>query len=153
MRSSEQIWLHRSSPSGSTSRHAKCVFTALTVFRNPHMVWARAEPFAPLAALHRKVDRAVARVGIARDARAFVPHITLARLNRASGPVAPFIALHNDLASAPFVFDSFTLYESELAQGGSRYHPVVLYPLASATSAAATALTSAQVAAKPSASP
>ena len=120
---------------------------------HPHMVWARAEPFAPLAALHYNVDQAVARIGIAPDARAFVPHITLARLNRASGRAAPFIALHNDLASAPFVFDSFTLYESELAHGGSRYHPVVLYPLASATNAAATALTSAQVATKPSASP
>lgn len=118
-----------------------------------HMVWARVEPLPLLAALHRKIDQAVARVGVPPDARVFVPHITLARLNRGSGPVAPFIALHNDLASAPFVFDSLTLYESELAHGGSRYHPVARYPLASITSAAATALTSAQVAANPSSAP
>src|SRR3546814_937650 len=87
------------------------------------MVWAGVEPLAPLAALHRKVDQCLARVGVAPETRAFLPHITLARLNRAAGPVAPFLALHGDLASAPFVFDHVILYESELAHGGPRYHP------------------------------
>src|SRR3546814_2408638 len=54
----------------------------------PHMVWAGVEPLAPLAALHRKVDQCLARVGVAPETRAFLPHITLARLNRAAGPVA-----------------------------------------------------------------
>src|SRR3546814_4064428 len=99
------------------------------------MVWAGVEPLAPLAALHRKVDQCLARVGVAPETRAFLPHITLARLNRAAGPVAPFLALPGDLASAPFVFDHVILYESELAHGGSRYHPVARYPLAPTRSA------------------
>lgn len=122
----------------------------------PHMAWAGIEPQEPLAALHRKVDQLLARVGVAPETRAFVPHITLARLNRGSGPVAPFLALNSDLASPAFVFGHVTLYESELGHGGSRYHPVARYPLDgenSATSAAATASTSSQVAAKPSSSP
>jgi 2'-5' RNA ligase len=122
----------------------------------PHMVWAGVEPLVSLAALHRKVDQLLARVGIAAESRVFVPHITLARLNRGSGPVAPFLALHGDLASDDFTFDHVTLYESELGHGGSRYHPVARYPLEtenSATSAAATASTSPHVTAKPSASP
>ncbi|BBB10420.1 RNA 2',3'-cyclic phosphodiesterase [Sphingopyxis sp. EG6] len=120
----------------------------------PHTAWAGVEPAAALAGLHRKVDQLLARVGIDAEARAFVPHITLARLNRLAGPVAPFLAQHGDLASAPFVFDHVILYESEMGHGGSRYHPVARYPLdVSATSAAATALTSAQVAAKPSSAP
>jgi 2'-5' RNA ligase len=120
----------------------------------PHMVWAGVEPHAPLAALHRKVDQALARVGVAPETRAFVPHITLARLNRASGPVAPFLAQSSDLASPPFLFDHVTLYESEMGHDGSRYHPVARYPLeAEATSADATALTSSHVAAKPPSSP
>ncbi|WP_137871682.1 RNA 2',3'-cyclic phosphodiesterase [Sphingopyxis sp. 2PD] len=120
----------------------------------PHTIWAGVEPAAALAGLHRKVDQLLARVGIDAEARAFVPHITLARLNRSAGPVAPFLAQHGDLASAPFVFDHVILYESEMGHGGSRYHPVARYPLdVSATSAAATALTSAQVAAKPSSAP
>lgn len=126
----------------------------------PHMLWAKVEPFAPLAALHRKVDQMLKRVGVAPDARAFLPHITMARLNRGSGPVAPFIALHNDLTSPDFSFSHVTLYESELAHGGSRYHPVARYPLddepaadCALTSAAATDATSAQVPAKPSVAP
>ncbi|HEV7342211.1 MAG TPA: RNA 2',3'-cyclic phosphodiesterase [Sphingopyxis sp.] len=120
----------------------------------PHTVWAGVEPAAALAGLHRKVDQSLARVGIAAETRTFMPHITLARLNRSAGPVAPFLALHSDLASAAFLFDHVILYESEMGHGGSRYHPVARYPLdVSATSAAATALTSAQVAAKPSSAP
>lgn len=121
----------------------------------PHTLWAGVEPTVPLAALHRKVDQCLARVGVAPETRAFMPHITLARLNRSSGPVASFLALHGDLASAPFLFGHVILYESELAHGGSRYHPVARYPLAPNfdTSAAATAPTSSQVAAKPPSSP
>lgn len=122
----------------------------------PHMVWARVAPEDALAALHRKIEQLLVRVGVAPEPRAFVPHITLARLNRGSGPVAPFLALHSDLASPSFVFGHVTLYESELGHGGSRYHPVARYPLdaaVSATSAAATALTSSHVAPKPSSSP
>ena len=124
----------------------------------PHMIWAGVEPLAQLAALQRKIDQLLARVGVEAETRAFMPHVTLARLNRSAGPVAPFLALHSDLASAPFVFDHFILYESEMGHGGSRYHPVARYPLdvsgdLSATSAAATALTSAQVSAKPSSAP
>jgi 2'-5' RNA ligase len=120
-----------------------------------HMAWAGIEPYDPLYALHRKVDQLLARVGIAAETRAFVPHITLARLNRGSGPVAPFLALNGDLTSPSFEFGHITLYESELGHGGSRYHPVARYPLEanSATSAAATASTSSHVATKPSSSP
>lgn len=122
----------------------------------PHMIWAGVEPHEPLAALHRKVDQLLARVGVAPETRAFTPHITLARLNRGSGPVASFLALNGGLASPTFEFGHVTLYESEMGHGGSRYHPVARYPLDgenSATSAAATASTSSHVAAKPSSSP
>lgn len=122
----------------------------------PHMIWAGVAPAEPVAALHRKVDQLLARVGVPADDRAFVPHITLARLGRQTGPVAPFLTQSGDLTTPPFLFDHVILYESEMGHGGSRYHPVARYPLvpdASATSAAATALTSSHVAAKPSASP
>lgn len=122
----------------------------------PHMIWAGVAPAEPVAALHRKVDQLLARVGVPADDRAFVPHITLARLGHQTGPVAPFLAQSGDLTTPPFLFDHVILYESEMGHGGSRYHPVARYPLvpdASTTSAAATALTSSQVAAKPSASP
>ncbi|MDR6833566.1 MULTISPECIES: RNA 2',3'-cyclic phosphodiesterase [unclassified Sphingopyxis] len=128
----------------------------------PHTIWAGVEPLAALAGLHRKVDQLLARVGVAAETRAFIPHITLARLNRSAGPVAAFLTQNSNLASPPFDFTHVVLYESEMGHGGSRYHPVARYPLdvpgdvsgdASATSAAATALTSSHVAAKPPSSP
>lgn len=120
-----------------------------------HMAWAGVEPYDPLYALHRKVDQLLARVGVAPETRAFMPHITLARLNRGSGPAAPFLALNSDLSSPPFEFGHVTLYESEMGHGGSRYHPVARYPLGenSATSADAIASTSSHVDAKPSSFP
>lgn len=117
-----------------------------------HSVWAGVDPADELTALHRKVDALLARVGMAPDPRSFLPHITLARLNRMAGPVAPFIARASDLASPAFTFDHVILYESELGHGGSRYHPVARYPLAS-TSAAAMADTSSQHLAKAAVSP
>lgn len=121
---------------------------------HPHTVWAGVEPLAPLAGLHRKVDQLLARAGVAAETRAFVPHITLARLNRTAGPVAPFLAQSGGLVSPSFDFTHVILYESELAHGGARYHPVARYPLdTSATSAAATAPTSSHVAANPPSSP
>lgn len=120
----------------------------------PHTVWAGVEPLAALTGLHRKIDQLLARVGVDPETRAFTPHITLARLNRSAGPVAPFLAQHSDLGSPAFDFAHVILYESEMGHGGSRYHPVARYPLAlAATSAAATALTSSHVAAKPPSSP
>ena len=119
----------------------------------PHMVWAGVEPVAPIAALQRKVDQRLARVGVAPSTRMFVPHVTLARLNRGAGPVAPFLALNGDLASPAFLFSHVTLYESEMGHGGSRYHPVARYPLTDVTSAEAIALTSPHVVAKPPSSP
>lgn len=139
--------------------HAPAVtarITGVSLFEHrerPHMVWAGVEPAEPIAALHRKVDQLLARVGVGPETRAFLPHITLARINYRSGPVAPFLALNSDLASPAFTLDHVTLYESEMGHGGSRYHPVARYPLAAATSADATALTSSQVSAKPSSAP
>lgn len=122
--------------------------------RHLHTVWAGVEPLAPLAGLHRKVDQLLTRAGVTAETRAFVPHITLARLNRTAGPVAPFLAQSSGLVSPSFDFTHVILYESELTRSGARYHPVARYPLdASATSAAATALTSSHVAANPPSSP
>lgn len=122
----------------------------------PHMLWAGVEPHDALTALHRKIDQLLARAGVSPETRAFMPHVTLARLNRGSGSVISFLAQGSALASPAFDFAHVTLYESELGHGGSRYHPVARYPLDganSATSAAAIASTSSHVAAKPSSSP
>ena len=47
-------------------------------------VWAGLAPHDALAALHRKVDHALVRCGLAPEGRAYLPHITLARFARSA---------------------------------------------------------------------
>ncbi|HEY9580302.1 MAG TPA: RNA 2',3'-cyclic phosphodiesterase [Rhizorhapis sp.] len=92
-------------------------------------LWAGVTPHDELRALHKKIDRACQSAGTAPDQRAYLPHITLARLNRASGPVHDFLSLHAGLSSEPFVLDQFGLFESELGREGAVYHLVERYRL------------------------
>jgi RNA 2',3'-cyclic 3'-phosphodiesterase len=93
-------------------------------------VWAAVTPPEPLHALHKKIDATLTRVGVAPDQRAFLPHITLARLNRGSGPVGNLLEQSGGLTSAPFTVDRFALFESDLTPGGPVYSIVERYPLA-----------------------
>lgn len=92
-------------------------------------LWAGVTPHDAVAALHRKVDHALVRAGLPPEGRAFLPHITLARLNRSSGPVDGFLAAHAGLASAAMRFDRLILYESHLGPDGAWYEAVAGYPL------------------------
>lgn len=69
------------------------------------------------------------RVGLAPERRTYLPHITMARLSRRSGPVDRFLADHLALTSAPFTLDHFLLYESILGSDGATYEAVARYPL------------------------
>jgi len=95
----------------------------------PETVWAGVAPHERLHTLHNKVDQAIARVGIAPEQRAYLPHITLARLNRASGSVRAMLEQSGGITSAPFAVESFALYESKLTPEGAVYSVVELYPL------------------------
>ncbi len=83
----------------------------------------------PLAALHRKVDQALVRLRLEPERRAYLPHITLARLNAAAGTTDRFLADHAGLASEPFAFAHFLLFESTLGSEGAHYEAVERYPL------------------------
>src|SRR5947209_8573411 len=87
----------------------------------PTTLWAAVAPQEPLRTLHNKVDQAIARVGVEPDRRAFVPHITLARLPRGAGPVGSFLQEAGPLASPPFRVADFCLYESNLTPEGPVY--------------------------------
>lgn len=92
-------------------------------------VWAGVAPHAPLRALHKKVDAALARVGVAPDERAYLPHITLARLKRGAGPVGNLLESAGGLASPPFAVDHFALFESDLTTDAAVYSMIERYPL------------------------
>jgi 2'-5' RNA ligase len=95
----------------------------------PHAVWARVPPTDQLEALRLKVERACERAGLGRETRRFTPHITLARTDRATEPVADWLAAWCDLAAGPWTVEDFVLFESHLGHTGAVYEEVVRYAL------------------------
>lgn len=93
-------------------------------------LWIGVTPHAPLESLHKKVDQACRRAGLAPEGRAYLPHVTVARLARSAGPVEPFLELATAVNSEPFTINAFGLYESSLNADGASYEVVERYTLA-----------------------
>ncbi|MXO95907.1 RNA 2',3'-cyclic phosphodiesterase [Erythrobacter aquimaris] len=91
-------------------------------------LWAGVEQSEALIRLQRKVERMCQAVGFEAEGRKFLPHITLARLNSASGPANAFLSATSTLRLEPWTVQEFVLYESELHPEGSIYTPIVRYP-------------------------
>ena len=98
--------------------------------RQPRLFWAGVE--APkLAELAHDIDSAMARLGVAREERAFTAHLTLARI----GKPTPLDAVQKKIASlttefGSFEADRFYLYLSEPGPGGSVYTKLAEFPFA-----------------------
>jgi RNA 2',3'-cyclic 3'-phosphodiesterase len=95
----------------------------------PTALWAGIAPQEQLKILHKKVDQAVVRAGMEADHRAYIPHITLARLPRGAGSVGSFLASAGGGAGPHFQVDEFCLYESSLTAAGAVYTIVERYTL------------------------
>lgn len=93
-------------------------------------LFARVAPVEPLAALHNKVDRAMVRVGLKPEGRAFLPHITLARRRSAAVDPAGWLERNAGLASGAERVVSMILFESHLGRYGSSYEAIASFPLA-----------------------
>ncbi|WP_033922684.1 RNA 2',3'-cyclic phosphodiesterase [Sphingomonas sp. 37zxx] len=92
-------------------------------------VWAGVRPVDAIGRLHRKIDQALVRIGLPPEGRAYLPHVTLARLGGGAGPVERFLADQAALASPPFTLDHFLLFESSLGRDGPIYETIARYPL------------------------
>ncbi|MEO5492576.1 MAG: RNA 2',3'-cyclic phosphodiesterase [Sphingomonas sp.] len=95
-------------------------------------LWAGVAPHDALAALHKKVDQALVRIGLEPERRAYLPHITPARLPRSASAdpaIEQWRARHAALSSDAFAPDALILYESRLGRDGARYDAVARYPL------------------------
>lgn len=95
----------------------------------PHTLWAGLAPSDPLHALQRQVEAAARRAGLPAERRKFAPHITLARLNRASGSVLPFLAAQAALHGEPWPVEAFDLIASTLTPAGAEYETLRRYRL------------------------
>ncbi|MCK6453737.1 MAG: RNA 2',3'-cyclic phosphodiesterase [Alphaproteobacteria bacterium] len=83
-----------------------------------------------LMRLQAKIDNAVQRAGLPREARKFRPHVTLARLRDA--PVqrlAAFREAYNLFRAGPIPVKEFGLYSSHPGKGNAVYHEEASYPL------------------------
>ena len=95
-------------------------------------LWAGVTPHDALAALHRKIDHALIRVGLAPESRAYLPHVTLARMSRNAGfgpEIDLWLAAHAGLTSPTFRLEHLTLFESHLGGEAARYEVVERWPL------------------------
>lgn len=101
-------------------------------FRRPRVVWLGMHPEAPLAAIARRLDAALAPVGVEAESRPFRAHVTLGRIVGAMPPVAA-AALERDLRQVTStwllaVYD-IALMQSTLGPGGSTYRVLDTLPL------------------------
>ena len=94
-----------------------------------HTLWAGIAPDAGLARLRQRIERICEVCGIEPDHRKYHPHITLARINRAAAPLAPFLSRTAALRLGPWMVEDYLLYECHLHPDGSIYEPVMRYPL------------------------
>ena len=97
--------------------------------RRPRVLWAGIQAGAELAALAAGVEAALDPLGIAREQRAFSPHLTLARFDSPKG----LDRLHagiNAAGSLEFggaIAEQFHLYQSVLKRGGAEYTRLATY--------------------------
>jgi 2'-5' RNA ligase len=90
-------------------------------------LWVGVTPQQEVAALARRIDSAIARVGIPAETRAFLPHITLARFTQPPGPLHGFPA--SPLPITPWPVTGFALFESHLSRDGASYRILERYPI------------------------
>ena len=92
-------------------------------------LWVGIDAPQALKSLHSKIESAFRPLGLEPDHRRFLPHVTIARLNRNSGPIGDFLVQNAGLASTPFPVSHFHLIESFLSLDGARYESIARYPL------------------------
>ena len=113
--------------------------------RRPRVVWCGIDASPNLAQLAADIDRALEPLGFPPEDRAFVPHLTLARLNASRGPKknarassggAGLVRAAEERKSREFGSareTEFHLYESILRPSGAEYRKLETYPFVKGT--------------------
>src|SRR5580698_3381196 len=110
--------------------------TVAGLVHKPRMLFAGVHAGPELATLARQVEESLAPLGVAREQRAYTPHITLARIGTRIGD-KPVHAVRDHIATmenpdfGTFHVSEFHLYQSTPRPGGSVYRKVATFPLGS----------------------
>jgi 2'-5' RNA ligase len=97
--------------------------------RRPRVMWCGIEASANLATLASEIDRLLEPLGIPREGRAFVPHLTLARFKSPDG-VGALVKKSGEFSGRDFGSSretEFHLFESKLKPGGAEYRKIESY--------------------------
>jgi 2'-5' RNA ligase len=98
--------------------------------RRPRVMWCGVDAWPNLAELAAQIEKSLQPLGFEAEARRYVPHVTLARLNsaraieklvRAAGPLTSY-----DFGAARE--SQFYLFESVLKPSGSEYQKLATFP-------------------------
>ncbi|HMB91518.1 MAG TPA: RNA 2',3'-cyclic phosphodiesterase [Rhodothermales bacterium] len=88
--------------------------------RRPRVIYAGIPPKPPLLGVHASITHELGKIGIAPDTKPFRPHITIARVKKASAAaVRTFLRAHQSFTLPPFSVSHFHLYESILRPEGA----------------------------------
>jgi RNA 2',3'-cyclic 3'-phosphodiesterase len=100
--------------------------------RSPRVLFAGVENSPDLLKLHKQVYHAVEDTGIVLERKKYIPHITLARLNRTPyACVADFLQTEALFKSDSFTLTQFHLFSSKQTRTGSHYQIEASFPLVS----------------------
>lgn len=98
----------------------------------PTVLWVGVAPNPALFGLHDRIATVLAAAGFVSDHRAFVPHVTLARLGPRSGAawIATCLAGGRSVTISSIPIREFVLYSSTLGPAGAVHVPDAVYRLA-----------------------
>jgi 2'-5' RNA ligase len=106
----------------------------------PRVLWVGVQDLSDntLLALQQKVEEEAAKLGFAKEERAFNPHLTLARIRETATPqekhligevVKTAAAPGNKLFTTRFMVNEVSLMRSQLSPHGARYTRLAAFPL------------------------
>lgn len=99
---------------------------------NPRVLWIGLDDDTDrLAQLQERLEAECERENFPREARAFRPHITIARIRTPNVAARHLATLHRETDFAPATFNvgEFVIMQSQLGAGGSRYTPLSRHEL------------------------
>ncbi len=102
--------------------------------QNPSVLWAGLQKAESLICLQENLDKEMEILGIAREKRAFKPHLTLARI-KPYFPAEHFKRLFSPLNLSDAAFnqetyiEKITLFESQLSREGAIYQKIATFRL------------------------
>ena len=91
--------------------------------RRPRVFWAGISHSPNLAEIAEDIESRLEPLGIAKESRAFKPHLTLARLDDSRGieELHSAVGQSGDIKFGEIHTSEFRLYQSELTRGGAMY--------------------------------